>query len=173
MAGGSYRRSVFDRVGGFDERFDACEDVELNHRIDRAGLRCFFTPGLRVRYFPRSSLRGLFRQMARYGRGRVRLLRKHRETFSLGSFIPAAWLTGLMAGPLAGFAWVPLWWVYGGVVVAYLAIVLATSASTAVRQGEPRFLGWLPLVFLTVHAGAGWGQLSEILAGKRAGLAGS
>src|SRR5262249_37707900 len=38
----AYRRAVFDRVGGFDERFDACEDVELNHRIDRAGLKCFF-----------------------------------------------------------------------------------------------------------------------------------
>ena len=91
----AYRRTVFDRVGEFDERFDACEDVELNHRIDRAGLRCFFTPAVRVLYFPRSSLRGLFHQMARYGRGRVRLLRKHPETFSPGGFIPAAWLAGL------------------------------------------------------------------------------
>jgi succinoglycan biosynthesis protein ExoA len=159
----SYRREVFDRVGEFDEDFDACEDVELNHRIDRAGLRCFFTPAARIRYVPRSSLRGLFCQMARYGRGRVRLLRKHPETFSPGGFLPAAWLAGLLAGPAAGLAWSPLWWVYGGAIAAYLAIILATSAAIVVRRRELRLLGWLPLVFPTVHAGAGWGVLSELL----------
>jgi succinoglycan biosynthesis protein ExoA len=157
----AYRRTVFDRVGGFDERFDACEDVELNHRIDRAGLRCFFTPAVQVRYFPRSSLRGLFHQMARYGRGRVRLLRKYPETFSPGGFVPAAWVAGLLAGPLASLAWAPLWWVYTGAVALYLALVLATSAAIAWRRREPTFLGWLPLVFLTVHTGAGWGVLRE------------
>jgi succinoglycan biosynthesis protein ExoA len=159
----AYRRSVFDQVGPFDESFDACEDVELNHRIDRAGLRCFFTPKIQIRYFPRSSLRGLFHQMARYGRGRVRLLRKHPETFSAGGFIPAAWLAGMALGPLAGLIWPLLWWVYGGVVAFYLATVVATSVAIALRHGEPRFLGWLPVVFLTVHVSSGSGVLSELL----------
>jgi succinoglycan biosynthesis protein ExoA len=159
----AYRREVFDRVGGFDERFDACEDVELNHRVDQGGLRCFFTPRVRVRYFPRSNLRGLFRQMARYGRGRVRLLRKHPETFSPGGFIPVVWLVGLLTGPLMAMAWPPLWWLYCGAIVAYLAAVLATSVAIVLRRREPRLLGWLPLVFPTVHAGAGWGVLAELL----------
>src|SRR5579885_3466732 len=64
----AYRREVFEAVGLFDESFDACEDVELNHRVARAGLRCFFTPRVAVRYHPRASLGGLFRQLARYGR---------------------------------------------------------------------------------------------------------
>lgn len=162
----AYRREVFDRVGEFDERFDACEDVELNHRIDRAGLRCFFTPAVRVLYFPRSSLRRLFHQMARYGRGRVRLLRKHWDTFSPGVFIPAAWVAGLIAGPLAGLAWYPLWWIYGGVIAVYIAILGATSAVIALRHREPRFLGWLPLVFVTVHAGSGWGVIGELVLGR-------
>ncbi len=61
----AYRREVFSVVGAFDETFDACEDVEFNHRLARAGMRCFFTPRVQVRYFPRSSLSGLFRQMMR------------------------------------------------------------------------------------------------------------
>jgi succinoglycan biosynthesis protein ExoA len=162
----AYRREVFDRVDWFDESFDACEDVELNHRIDRAGLRCFFTPKVQVRYFPRSSLRGLFHQMARYGRGRVRLLRKHRDTFSPGGFIPVAWLAGLIVGPLAGLMWSPLWWVYIFVISLYMSMVLAASAAITLRQRQPRFLGWLPLVFVTVHAGAGCGGLGEFLFGR-------
>ena len=43
----AYRRSVFETVGLFDEAFDACEDVEFNHRAARAGLRCYFTPRVR------------------------------------------------------------------------------------------------------------------------------
>ncbi|WP_165229459.1 glycosyltransferase family 2 protein [Aquisphaera insulae] len=163
----AYRREVFDRVGAFDERFDACEDVELNHRLDRAGVRCFFTPTAQVRYFPRSSLLGLFRQMSRYGRGRVRLLRKHPETFSPGGLIPAAWLMGLSVGPLLAMTWPPLWWIYGGTIAVYLLAVLATSAVIAAQRREPRLLGWLPLVFSTVHAGAGWGALAEFVAGCR------
>ncbi|MGQ9576764.1 MAG: glycosyltransferase family 2 protein, partial [Thermoguttaceae bacterium] len=85
----AYRREVFDRLGLFDESFDACEDVELNHRIDRAGLRCYFSPAITVKYFPRETLGGLFRQLVRYGRGRVRLMRKHPETRSLRTLLPA------------------------------------------------------------------------------------
>ena len=57
----AYRREVFEAVGTFDERFDACEDVEFNHRVDRAGLKCFFTPRVALRYHPRTSLAGLVR----------------------------------------------------------------------------------------------------------------
>jgi succinoglycan biosynthesis protein ExoA len=159
----AYRRSVFDRVGMFDESFDACEDVELNHRIDRAELRCFFTPRVKVHYFPRTSLLGLFHQMARYGRGRVRLFRKHPETLSAGGIIPALWLVGLIAGPLASLVWPPLWWVYGGAIALYAAAVLAASAQIAFERGRFRLLAWLPLTFPTIHAGAGWGVLAELL----------
>src|SRR5436305_564656 len=82
------------------ETFDACEDVEFNHRLAAAGLRCFFTPRARVRYFPRATLKALFLQMARYGRGRVRLLRKHPDTFSLTGFLPALFVAGVFLGPL-------------------------------------------------------------------------
>ncbi len=76
-AGAAYERTHFDRLGGYDERFDACEDVEFNHRLARAGLPAFRHPDLSVHYRPRSSLRGLYRQMFRYGRGRARLMAKH------------------------------------------------------------------------------------------------
>ena len=65
----AYRREVFDQVGLFDERFDACEDVELNQRVDQAKLSCYFTPKLAVHYHPRASFPRLYRQMKRYGPG--------------------------------------------------------------------------------------------------------
>ena len=44
-----YRRSFFEIVGRFDEDFFAyLEDVDLNLRANRRGLRCLFVPGARV-----------------------------------------------------------------------------------------------------------------------------
>jgi succinoglycan biosynthesis protein ExoA len=156
---------VFDVVGVFDESFDACEDVEFNHRVDRAGLSCFFTPAVAVRYQPRGSLRGLFRQMVRYGRGRCRLLRKHPDTFSLASFVPALFVMGLLAGGV--LSWFSMWiaLAYLSVIGLYLLIVCLTSLALAV-QCSPAMLLWLPLVFVTIHLGAGTGMVWEWLGGS-------
>jgi succinoglycan biosynthesis protein ExoA len=161
----AYRREVFARVGPFDESFDACEDVELNHRAARAGLRCFFTPRVRVRYQPRASLAGLFRQMERYGRGRVRLLRKHPDTFSLKSLLPGAFLAGVALGPLAALLWPPLWLAYGGALALYALTVLMVSVGLSVRERRVGLLPWLPPAFAAIHLGAGAGILREALAG--------
>ena len=161
----AYRREVFDRVGYFDERFDACEDVEFNHRLGRAGLSCYFTPRATVKYQPRGSLVKLFRQMVRYGRGRVRLLRKHRDTFSLPGFVPAAFLAGLVLGPLLACLFAPLWFVYLGSLAAYASLVSAASLQCVARSRQPALLALLPAVFVTVHLGAGWGQCWEGVAG--------
>jgi succinoglycan biosynthesis protein ExoA len=161
----AYRREVFERIGLFDERFDACEDVELNHRVDRAGLRCFFTPRVAVHYHPRTSLPGLFRQMARYGRGRMRLLRKHPETFSPGVFVPAAFVLGLVLGPLLSLLSPWLMGCYLAALVAYAAVIGGACLGITARPDGARLVRWLPLVFLTIHVGAGWGILGEAVAG--------
>jgi succinoglycan biosynthesis protein ExoA len=163
----AYRREVFERVGLFDEGFDACEDVDFNHRVARAGMTCFFTPRIAARYVPRGNLRGLFRQMVRYGRGRVRLARKHPETLSLRSLAPGAFLAGLLAGPLLGLLspWLAL--AYFGGLALYAAVVLLVSLAVAARARRLGMLPWLPLVFAAIHLGAGTGILSEAVAGRR------
>jgi succinoglycan biosynthesis protein ExoA len=163
----AYRRSVFEKVGLFDEAFDACEDVEFNHRAARAGMRCFFTPRVQVQYHPRATLAGLFRQMTRYGRGRVRLLRKHPDSFSAPGFLPAAFLCGLALGPLTALCHPLLALTYAGALGAYVLILLLFSVALCVRRRDPALLPLLPLVFATVHAGAGWGVLYEAFAGRK------
>ncbi len=159
----AYRRSVFEQVGYFDETFDACEDYEFNHRIDQAGLRCYFTPEITVRYSPRGNLRGLFRQLIRYGRGRVRLLRKYPNTFSLGTFLPAAWVLGLIGGiPLSIVSpWLAV--VYLGTLSFYAFVALVSTLSIVLREHNARLAPWLPLVFFVIHTASGIGALAELL----------
>lgn len=161
----AYRRGVFDDIGFFDERFDACEDVEFNHRVARAGLICWFTPRVRVHYHPRANLCGLFRQMVRYGRGRIRLLRKHPDTFSLSALLPAVFLAGVVAGPLLAIWSSLLALIYFSVLGIYGSTVLLFSIAFCVRERDVRLLPLFPLSFLTIHAGAGAGVWCELLLG--------
>ncbi len=157
----AYRREVFARVGYFDESFDACEDYEFNHRCDKAGLCCYLEPEVAVRYEPRGSLHGLFRQLVRYGRGRIRLLRKHPDTLGIKTLLPAVFVSGCVTLPLAAWLWPSLLPACLGVLATYGVIVLLVSIWISQHFREPRLLPWLPLVFLTVHVAAGIGLLIE------------
>ena len=162
----AYRREVFNRVGYFDEAFDACEDYEFNTRLDRAGMTCWLSTAATVRYHPRESLLGLCRQMARYGAGRVRLLRKHPATFSPAVFVPALFVAGLVLGPLFALVLPILWMAWLAGVTAYAACSLAFSAAIAWNARSPWMLLLLPAVFAAVHVGAGVGVLRELAFGK-------
>jgi len=158
-AGAMYRREVFDRIGTFDPAFDACEDVELNWRAEKAGLACWTSPRLAVRYVPRASLGGLFRQMRRYGLGRARLHRKHPSAFTVESLVPAGFVLGL--APLAASPWIPpaAALAIGGPYLVYLLLLTFASLRAAARSGWS-LLPLLPFCFLTVHVGLGVGYLA-------------
>src|SRR5262249_14486232 len=84
-------------------------------------------------YPPRGGLGGLFRQMVRYGRGRARLSRKHPDTFSLRGFVPAAFVAGLLLGPLLAILSPLLAVLYAGTLGLYAAVVLMVSLTIALR----------------------------------------
>jgi len=165
--GAAYRRSVFERIGYFDESFDACEDVDFNYRADEAGLTCFLAWQARVHYHPRATLGGLFRQLARYGRGRVRMARKHPRTWSWKSMAPAAgvaaWISLLLASPWSMSAAT----LFTAANAAYALVLVGTTLGIAVQRGWSRPVAWLPAVFATIHFAAGFGELVEGLAGWR------
>ncbi len=172
--GAAYHRSVFDRVGYFDESFDACEDVDFNHRVDRAGLRCFLATKTAVHYHPRRTLRELFRQMMRYGRGRVRFCRKHGRRFQFKSMAPVILVLLMLASLTLGlatasfedsYAGLPWWPLF--VPLGYVALVSAYSVALARCYRDVRLAMVLPAVFVAIHIGAGVGILVELLSTGR------
>jgi succinoglycan biosynthesis protein ExoA len=159
-SGATYRRSVFDRVGTYDERFDACEDVEFNYRVFKAGLRAYSSPGLAVYYQPRPTLAGLFKQLARYGRGRFRFMMKHHDVISVSQLVPPAFLAGLVLGSAAAYLWTPILYLLLGVLGFYALLLLGFSVGLAMRHGWEHL--WAsPLVLVTIHLALGVGFWEE------------
>lgn len=155
-SGAIYKREVFEQIGAYDESFDACEDVELNYRVWKRGLPAYISPRLTIRYAPRENLKGLFKQMSRYGQGRFRFIRKHPDAISLGQLIPpcfvAVFLICLILMPFfapARYAWLIL----AGL---YAVAVILSSVALASKNGI-RFLWSAPAIFTTIHFGLGLG----------------
>ena len=156
-----YRRGVFERVGLFDQLFDACEDVEFNGRVAAAGLTCYFAPAIAIEYHPRGSLPALFKQLARYGAGRARLAAKDPRSLTLPALVPPAWVLWVaVGGPLS--AAVPYFgWLYAASLTFYAAVILAGSAWLG-RNLPARVGVRLPAVFVGIHLGFAYGFLREV-----------
>ena len=69
---GCYRKTTWERLGGYDESLLANEDYEFHWRVRAAGWRVYFDPAIRVAYYARATLGELARQYFRYGGGRRR-----------------------------------------------------------------------------------------------------
>ena len=158
----AYRRSVFQRVGLFDEAFDACEDVEFNQRIDDAGMVCYFSPDVKIVYHPRKSLRGLFVQLARYGSGRARLAAKHPQSLTLPALVPPLWVLWLVLGGIASASLPHFGWVYAASLACYALVILAGSGWLG-RRLPLAVAGRIPGIFLGIHFGFAYGFLRETL----------
>ena len=73
------RRAVLEELGGFDERFRRCEDVDLSYRMTQAGYTLAFAPAAVVYHHNEDRLAGLFREGFAHGFHGVLALKQHDE----------------------------------------------------------------------------------------------
>ncbi len=166
-AGAMYRREVFDKVGYFDESFDACEDVEFNTRVDQAGLKAFISPKLTVEYAARRSFPGLFRQLYRYGYGRWKLFRKHRSTLGAGTLVTTAFALAVLLYPLMWLLSFKIAVAATVVAVIYLVAVILSSATIAAKARRASLYLLLPPIYFTIHFALGFGFLVSMVRGRK------
>jgi len=156
--GCAYRREVFEAIGYVDESFDACEDVEFNYRVEKRGLSAYFSPGIAVYYFARKDIKGLWKQLNRYGMGRWRLIFKHPEMLDVHTFLPLFFLIGVLAGPITWFMKGPLFTIYMLSMLAYLGIIAGEGLRLSKGEGI-RFFLKISFAFITIHLSLGMGLL--------------
>jgi len=108
----AFRREAFERVGGYPEWIDFCEDLIFDFRLSALFGPFAFAPDAVAYFKPRSSLKAFFRQYYQYARGdgkanlffRRHLIRYLSYLVALPSIIAAGvlinpwWLLALIAG---------------------------------------------------------------------------
>ncbi|HDM25210.1 MAG TPA: hypothetical protein ENG24_01265, partial [Thermoplasmatales archaeon] len=123
---------VFNRIGSFDENLPSGHDVDFNLRMKKAGYKLVFTPDVFI-YFERpKTLRDLAKKMFKYGRSRVKLMRKHPDSisvFHLASLglIPSIVVLSFLSLVNGLFLWFLLLGMFFYLWLCYLSLLRETS----------------------------------------------
>ena len=104
----AFRRAAWERVGGYPEWLDYCEDLIFDFKLRELGPFAF-APQALAHFRPRKSLVAFFRQYYRYARGDGKAdLWRVRHAIRYSAYliaVPAIFLLGLWRTPLW---WLPL-----------------------------------------------------------------
>lgn len=155
---GAWPRTVFERIGLFDEEQVRNQDDEFNYRLLEHGGKILLSPRIQSRYYNRSTPRSLWRQYFQYGYWKVRVMQKHIGQMRPRQFAPPLFVASLAFGLLLALispVWLP---VLGIIVGSYASANLA--ATLVVGMGEPLLeILLLPVAFATLHVSYGLGFL--------------
>jgi glycosyltransferase involved in cell wall biosynthesis len=155
---GCYRRSVFERIGGFDEDLTRNQDDEFNARLRRAGGRILLVPDVSSNYIARATLGKLWRMYYQYGLFKPLAVRKAMKAPTLRQLAPAAFVLVLALTTLLAFVHGVGPWPLIALLVVYGVSVCAAAGSVARCAGARVGLASI-IVFPVLHFSYGLGYL--------------
>lgn len=158
---GAWRRSVFLKVGLFDETLVRNQDDEFHYRIRGRGGRILLIPSIKSSYHVRSTWKSLASQYFQYGFWKVRVLQKHPAQMQARHFAPVLLVLALLASALYSIlTFEPR--VFMLTTLFYLFGILAAALLSC--RGLPlKFALSVSVVYLTLHLGYGAGFLCGLL----------
>ncbi len=151
-----FRKSLWEKVGGFNESLLTNEDYDFNYRVRQTGNQVILDRSGHCDYFARPTFAGLVRQYARYGIWKARMIRLHPRSIKLRHLVAPLFVVSILLMGLLGFFWKPFWWALIAELLIYFLMGFV-FACKAVRAQASSLRVWLvmPLLFLTIHVA--WG----------------
>ncbi len=156
---GSFRRSLIETIGAFDETLLANEDYEFNTRVRESGGVVWLDPEISSIYFSRSTLGKLAAQYWRYGFWKFRMLQRYPHTLRWRQALPPAFILILVLLIVLSLWIVPARYLLGLQLFVYF-IPLGLAGLKLAFNKRKGFLFWgLPLAIATMHFAWGAGFL--------------
>jgi len=93
---GAFRREVFRKLGGYDERLVRNQDNEMNYRIRKNGGKVYLSRDIRLSYYCRDSIKGIARMAMTNGMWNVITMKLCPGSMGVRHFIPFAFVVSLL-----------------------------------------------------------------------------
>jgi succinoglycan biosynthesis protein ExoA len=157
---GFFRRSVFERIGLFDQRLLRAQDYEFNRRIVASGGRVWRNPDIHVIYHNQPTLTSFLRkQLDKEAPSNVYMWYVAPYAFAPRHGITGAFAAGVIGGAALALRSRRVRRLYAGTLALYAWLAVVSSAQQAARYREPRHLVCLPWCFAGFHLAHGLGIL--------------
>ncbi len=151
---GAWKKEIFDEVGMFDERLVRNQDDEFHYRAKSKGKKIYQHPEIKIWYYPRKNIKGLFRQYYQYGLYKPTVLKKVNSEMKLRHLIPSGFLLYFLSLPLA---FLSLLWLIPLALYLLMDIVFSLKA-----KGSLKVKLLALFVYPTIHVSYGLGFLQGL-----------
>ena len=162
---GCFRRALFERIGGFDERITRNQDNELNFRIRKNGGKIYLNHNIRVLYYCRDTIRGIMKMGFMNGKWNVITMTLVPGSMGVRHFVPLAFVLSTILLVLLTLLTHSM--LFGGLLAlewgAYL-LLDCFYAYTIAREKGWRFFPVEVILYPAFHFAYGFGSLRGITA---------
>jgi len=159
---GAFRRTIFEKVGLFNEKLIRNQDIELNSRIRKIGGKIFLNPEIKSYYYNQSNLRGLWRQGFKTGMWNIFTKRVNKGSLSIRHFIPLFFVLSLISSMILCLIHPIGIYLLSIVAGSYILISIFFSLRIGFEH-KLETIPFLPIVFFTLHFSYGLGSIMGIL----------
>ena len=156
---GSFRRSLIDKIGGFDESLLANEDYEFNTRIRESGGVVWLDPSIRSVYFSRSTFKKLAIQYWRYGYWKLRMLKRYPHTLKYRQGLPPLFVLSLIVLIVLSLFFVSAGYLLALQIIVYYSILLIAALKLSSKNRKLFLSFGVPLAISIMHVTWGSGFL--------------
>lgn len=156
---GAFRREVFSKYGGYDERLVRNQDNEMNYRIRRNGGKIYMADDIHLTYYCRDSVKGINQMARKNGMWNVITMKLCPGSMGIRHFIPLAFVLSVVGLVGLGFAH----WIFWACLAVELALYALFDIAFSVKaaRGVKEFLVLL-FLFLSFHVSYGIGSICGI-----------
>ncbi|MDD4604224.1 MAG: glycosyltransferase family 2 protein [Bacteroidales bacterium] len=154
---GCYHRTVFEKIGLFDETLLRNQDDEFNARLIKAGGKIYLIPGLSIDYYPRNTLTGIFRMFYQYGLFKPLVSRKIGKPTTIRQLAPfffVLFLLGALISPFLGGN-IYIFFLFG--LATYFLFSIFFSIQLIFSSHRLSLLFLLPITYFIIHFSYGIG----------------
>lgn len=152
---GAWKREIFNKIGFFDEELYRNQDDEFHYRAKSEGLKIILNNKIKSFYYPRNSIKDLFKQYLQYGLFKPLVLKKVKSEIKIRHLIPPTWVLYLISLPL----WIYLSHLFIIPLILYVLINFVFSLKSA---GNLRIKFFSIVAFFVIHFSYGMGFLAGL-----------
>ncbi len=153
---GAFKREVFTKYGGFDERLVRHQDNEMNFRIRKNGGKVYLSDDIHFSYYCRDSVKGIAAMAKKNGLWNIIAMKLCPGSMGLRHFIPFMFVLSIVGLGALGLLCPWFWALLGAELALYFALDILFSAKAATSAKE--FFALL-MLFPTFHIAYGFGSM--------------
>lgn len=148
---GAFRREVFAKYGGYDERLVRNQDNEMNYRIRKNGGKIYLSNDIRLSYYCRDTVKGIASMAQKNGMWNIITMKLCPGSMGWRHFIPLMFVLSIVGLGLLGLVHGAFWALLGLELALYTLLDLTFAAKLAESVKEFFALLMLFPVFHTVY----------------------